>query len=640
MMILDEKIRKEVVEYLTKEIKTALSETEDMRDQQEKWVRQREGRPKHKVKNTPWALASNVCVPMAGITQDAVFAKLKNTFSMKRPFFRVKNENPEEWKDHAKSVEKLIDFYVNSKYHLNMRSANNTILYCSGNEGTMTVKCVWKEESYKYKKIEEDGTESEGERVIHDGLTLVPVPFPDAITRPHFQRLQNAPWFCHRLHYYKHELLQLEDQGVYEDIDAILKFYETQVDERSATRDQRLGIEHAAVEDFELYECYLFWDVDEDGLMEDIVVTLELRSGTTIREEYNELGVRPLTDMKFGIRPYSRYGIGSGWKNEYMQDEVDGHHNMRADTTKLSGLRMLAVSRRSGLRPGKETLFPGKIIVVDNPKDDVQSIQMGEVYPSSLEAEYVAKTYADTWNGVNPPGLGMSDPIAKTRQGPELHQQEISQQGVIFGAQKEQMEESYSELGMIIFFQLMAHKEKVFERDLGRFPQADQERIREVLDSNPKDIPTMLNFYVETTEADQTDEAKQQSLLMLAQLYTMFAKEMAQLGMMISDKRIPPEGKAVLMQLYVGANKMMEKILKSFDEEETSDYVPEYRHYELKLEQMRKAVDRMISMRGGGEHGTYDGRNAEPAGVGGAPRLAGPEEMGVGAGGQRGFEGA
>jgi len=638
MLILDEKTRREVVQYLTEEIEMALAETEGMRKQYEKWIRQREGRPEHEVKNTPWLKASNVAVPAAAINTDGIFAKLKNTFASKKPFFRVRNEYPEKWEEHAESIEKLVGFYTESKYHLNLRSANNTILYCAGNEGTSTVKCVWKEESYKYKKILEDGTEVEGMRVIHDGLTLIPIPFPDAITRPYFQKIQNAPWFAHRMYFYEHELLRLQDQGIYENIDGILSFYQSKLDESQVERDRRLGIEHLKVKDFPLFECYLYWDVDGDGLPEDIVVTLEKDSGITLREEYNELGVRAVIDLKFGIRPYSRYGIGTGWKSEFMQDEIDGHHNMRADTTKLSGLRMLAVSRRSGLRPGKETLFPGKIIVVDNPKDDVQPIQMGEVYPSSLEAEYVSKQYMDTWNGINEPTMGMSDPISKTRQGPMLHAQMLQQQGVIFGAQKEQLEEAFSELGMIIFFQIMAHKEKVYERDLGRFSPEDQIRIKEVLESNPEDIPTMLRFYVETTEADQTEEAKQQSMLMLAQLYTMFAKEMAQLGMMIANPQIPEEGKAVLMQLYVGANKLMEKILKHFDEEDTKDYVPEYRQYEMKLQQMRIAVDQMISMRGG-EYGPFQGRGQGAQGAIGAPGMAGPTPMGAGVGGQRGFEG-
>ena len=639
MLILSEEVRKDVVEYLTEEIDVALQETEGMVAQYDKWIRQREARPEHAVKNTPWPKSSNVAVPAAAINTDGIFAKLKNTFASKKPFFRVRNENPGQWEEHAKSIEKLVGFYTESKYHLNLRSANNTLLYCAGSEGTSTVKCVWKEESYKYKRILDDGTEVEGKRIIHDGLTLVPIPFPDMITRPHFQRIQTAPWLAHRMYYYEHELLQMQDQGIYEGIDDILSFYQSKVEDRVAERDERLGVSHMQVKEFPIYECNLFWDVDGDGLPEDIVVTLEKDSGTTLREEYNELGVRTMVDLKFGIRPYSRHGIGTGWKSEFMQDEIDGHHNMRSDTTKLSGLRMLAVSRRSGLRPGKETLFPGKIIVTDSPKDDVMPIQMGEVYPSSLDAEYVSKQWMDTWNGINAPTMGQSDPIAKTRQGPMLHQQEIQQQGIIFSAQKEQIEEGFSELGSLIFFQLMAHKEKVYERDLGRFPEEDQLRIREVLDSNPQDIPTMLNFYVETTEADQTEEAKQQSMLMLAQLYTMFAKEMAQLGMMIANPQIPQEGKTVLMQLYVGANKLMEKILKHFDEEDTKDYVPEYRHYELKLQMMRTAVDQLIAQRGG-ENGNYQRGNQLSAGGGGAARLARPEAMGAGAGEQRGFEGA
>lgn len=383
MLILSEEERAKVVDYLTSEIDKALAETEEMRDQQQKWVRQREARPEHAVKNTPWPKASNVTVPLAATNTDGVFSKLKNTFAMKRPFFRVKNENPKEWEDHAKSIEKLIDFYANSKYHLNLRAANNTTLYCAGSEGVNTIKCTWREESYKYKRILEDGTELEGERVVHDGLTLIPIPFEDVIARPHFEKIQNAPWIARRVHYYEHEMRQLQDQGIYENVDEVLSFMQARLDDRTVERAERMGVEHMQVEVFDVYECFLYWDVDGDGLMEDIVVTFEKDSGVSLREEYNELGVRDLVDMKFGIRPFSRYGIGAGWKNEFMQDEIDGHHNMRADTTKLSGLRMLAVSRRSGLRPGKETLFPGKIIVVDNPKEDVLPIQMGEVYESS-----------------------------------------------------------------------------------------------------------------------------------------------------------------------------------------------------------------------------------------------------------------
>ena len=117
-------------------------------------------------------------------------------------------------------------------------------------------------------------------------------------------------------------------------------------------------------------------------------------------------------------------GIGICKQSEAFQAEITAQHRQRLDNATLANVRMIKVNKLAGVGPN-EPIFPGKIWLVDN-KDDVETFQLGEVYPSAYQNEFSTLQYHQQRTGINDVLLGMpqqgtpgtaTDVLARVQEG-------------------------------------------------------------------------------------------------------------------------------------------------------------------------------------------------------------------------------
>ena len=619
-------VREKVLADVRDEVQHILSgtETQRMHKKWEKWRRQREARPEMEEKSFPWPGASNVSVPISMTNANGIYALLKASIGARKPLFTIEASN-DELHAHAKSLQKLLQLLVESPYHVNMTKESDDILYDLASLGTQIVKIPWITDRWQYKRRLPDGGMENVTVTRRDSPAVVPIPLEDFICRPFYSDLQRAPLIGHRIFLFEHELRQREAQGIYRGTEDVIEAGGMDnLPEEKITQLEKMGITPDMGRDmklFEIHELYAFEDVDGDGIPEDVILWIDPVSETLLRSEFNELGIRPYVNLSYLKRPGQLYSIGTGWMSESMQEEIDALHNMRIDGTKLSMLQMYVTRRGSGIASG-EMFRPLKNIQADNPKEDFIPIKFPDISYGTVQAELLAKEYADRATGASDAMMGFENRAVGTRATASGTMFLAQQGSKMFKALEESVEYGYGEIARILVFQLVHHREKVESLFLPLLDVEDQDRVRELLELEVNDIPSRFQFAVSATDIDKTEEVRRQNMLTLTQLYTMYGERVFGLLPIIygGDMDVPEPIKEVAAKFFIGATKMMEEIFTAFGEMNAREYLPLIKDLEMmvqSIESMR--LQQLRAARGG--QGAGQGLpevGAEPPGGAGA----------------------
>ena len=601
--ILTEDQEKEIMEYLQTEIRDVEEggERGEFLDRVDKWRRQREAQPEQKVKNYPWQNASNVTVPIAMTNANGIFALLKSMFSRRIPFWSVLVDDP-DLNDQAKALEELLSTLAESSNHMNLRKKNSNILYDLASLGTEFVKIPWtiKRLNFKRENPETGATETVTKKVKNTP-DLIPIRIEDFLTRPYWgSDIQRAPWIAHKIHFMRHELLERENSGIFNNIGIVLDGPSDQMDQNRENSLDRAGTAFNKTGDpsvFDIYEVYFYWDVDGNGIEEDMIAWIDVVSGSFLRVEYNSLGIRPIVRMPYFERPDELYAIGTGWMVENLQDEIDALHNMRIDGTHISMLQMFVSRRGSGLGPNEE-FRPLKHIIVDDPLADFQVVKFPDLGYGTLQAELMTKEYADRVTGSADAMMGFESKSAGTRA-TSSGTQFLAQQGSrIFTAISESVEDAYGEIGQIVVFQIIRNKNLILD-ELDKLVSKEHiEPLKQVLNMNVEDIPTTFKFKVQTTQAEKTEDARRQSILTLFQLYSMGGEKLIQLAGVIFNPQmqLPREAKEAAMKFYIGGTKMLDEIMEFFGEDDRRSYLPYIKNLEFMTQAIENMKDQKLDM--------------------------------------------
>jgi hypothetical protein len=270
---------------------------------------------------------------------------------------------------------------------------------------------------------------------------------------------------------------------------------------------------------------------------------------------------------------------------------------MRVDGSMLSMLQMYVTRRGSTVAP-EEEFRPLKNIQVDNPATDFIPIKFPDIGYTTIQAEMMAKEYADRVTGAADSMMGYESrsTSARTTAAGTMF---LAQQGSkMFSAIKETTEEAYAEMGQLVTYQLLANKERA-KALLDLLPAQNREAAAQVLAMNVEDIPSKFKFRVQTADVEQSKEVMRQAKLTLTQLYTMYGQQVFQILPMVYSPQVPPQIKEVANKFFIGATKLMDDIFTSFGVPEADDYLPYIRDIEMMTSMIEAMKDMKLMNQGG-----------------------------------------
>ena len=614
-----------ITTYLTQELDEVIDKRSKVETKWNRWRRQREQEPEQETKNYPWPNASNVRVPLAAAATNNMTAAMLHKFGAIKPFFEIESTDKTH-KEHAAAMSRMLNFLIESPNHIDLRGKNPTYLDMLNTYGTAFVQVPWKIKKWRYKR---EGTLVE--KVVYDAPDVIPLSIYNVYTRDHWTDIQTMPWIAIKTTYFAHQLTNLQQSGMFENVEAVLQIPKDSLNDSLSEALDKIGVDStpdsSTATEHDIYECYLFWDVDGDGVEEDIKIFFHKESNTIVRAEFNEIGIRDIQRVPFYDRAYSLYGFGMGWMCDNIQEEVDTLHNMRNNSIHLSSMQMTASRKGSDIQ-GFE-FRPLANIELDDPKSDITPFKFPDISGSTFTAEDYMGRYLREVTGAFGANMGQSDMYAKTNA-TASGTMFLAQKGDnLFNAISKNIEKGYGELGRMILFQLVANKERAFKSIIPLASAEDQAYLQEILSMELTDIPTVFKFKIKTTDVIQTEESKRQLIMTKTQLYNMYVQQALQLyGQMVAAQQQMPQLLEPTMKLLSGYNKIMEDALTLLGEENVEDLVMYTKDIAFLSKQIEMMKDQQLNQ------ATAQGGMNESAN---SNMVAGPEsEQPVGSSGQFG----
>ena len=623
-VISDKDELQEVVQGLCEDYGEAKSARAEKERTWAKWRRQLEARPSQRTKDTPYPNASNVVPPLSQIVGQALYGHLKEMYDKVDPPWYVKplREGDRELIEEAEVITKHFNIISKSRLDLNFSEFKRDFFNEVAVMGTCFVKVPWTTKDWHFKTYT-DSIETEVNALMHDGPEVLAIPIEDIVYPENWKDIQKMPWIAHDVPKALYELQDLAQAGIYDQdaVDLIVKHAEygsTTV--RQENEDEIRGARPARDDELTLTEFYFYYDADKDGRHEDLIFTIHVPTGTVLRQGYNVFGYRMLAAGTFIDRTFMLEGRGSGQTTEFLQDEVEGIHNVRNDNMKFANMRLVA-AKRGSIREN-EKFYPGKIFLTDNPKEDIVPIQLGEVYPSSLQAENTTMNYAREASGMSSIMGGFADPTLGSRDTAKGQGMRLSRGQGLFASIAEGMNEVFGKIGMMIFFQLVHNKGRVIanERKSMRMTEKEIDVLEKVLSRPLEDVPLKMAFNIRTSDIDQTFEAKRQNMLSLTQLFSQYAMQTTPLAMQLFGpegqkiQQVAPDAYAHMLSIYTGSTRMMSEVFKFFGEEDPTRYVPDIRKYEMLQDMIRNMTTQLVESSGQMQQ-QGQGQGPEPIGT-------------------------
>ena len=361
---------------------------------------------------------SSFHIPLTFAQMKAIKAKLMRSLFQLNPPFHVRPTEKTDT-DRVETIRILMDYtlkrYINN-YEGIFKEAGNWVQDMIV-EGFGIAKIRWERTTRKYVDVVEtqivdqvpitveDGsqqympvartetTEVEKEDVVFDGPIFETISLDDFFMPKSGVNLDDADVLIHRLWMSSSELRQKSDSKFFSSA-AVKKVLKQDKEgdisrgndgsrELELIKDRMEGIDavYAATNrpKHEILEWYGKYDIDKDGIDEDVVFWIHKATGEVLRWTYLDRifksGKRPFFKADFLAKPRNLYSMGLVELMYPLNVELDAMHNLRIDTGKF--LIPFGVYRAaSGLKPDKIKIQPGTLMPVDDVNNDIKFIDM------------------------------------------------------------------------------------------------------------------------------------------------------------------------------------------------------------------------------------------------------------------------
>ena len=559
-----------LIDYLDFELQLAEGDRQGLIDRIDEEVRLYEAVPEVKVKMVPWENASNLVVPIIGAMVDTIYPRVYSTVFGVKPIFTLE-ERLAEWAKHAKDVQELLE--IIQEVHLDLPKVAQSWFLEAILHGTSVVKLVWDDVRTSMKKYGDDGSiEKVDEEVKKFGPGLYRVPLGDFYLPMWAQSIADAPWVAHRIRTYWGRLKALEDSGVYKDIDLIEHRIETTSTDHERTREQLDDATPQHQEEYEIFECWLDYDYDNDGVDERLLITYHMHTQTIIRAHFNPYWHRrkPFREFEFWPRHDRWGGIGIARMVAPIQDEVSTLHNQGIDNRTAGNTRMWEVVSGSTADQSFNGTAPGRKIKVDRLGEEINPLEFASKADGFSDAEDIALRYAQQRTGVSDFLSGTDSGQGGGRETATTTMVKLQEARTRFNWTMDSARAAMADIAQMTVSLLQQFGDDMnFESLLGDEAAA---RVREFLALPEDEVREHGKISVTASSASMNKEAEKQNLIALQQLndsHTLtYEMPFVQI---ILNPQAPPELKDYAMEKIQGSRVLSARIFQTFDAKNTDE---------------------------------------------------------------------
>lgn len=538
-------------EYLSTEVEQALSARHPQEEMWREVKRQYAGIPRNPYRNTPVPNAPNIEVPLGAIATDAQYASITDTLYSGSPVLTAR-ELDEQWTENAKAAQRWVNYCAEHEFGLREATDHSFFDTCQLGTGAFYIPFV------------EDVYRTSTYKVRRRGPRILPVA-PENVLLPGGARgnIELERWVALRFWYHPDEMrLRAKLRGW--DMEAALPI--ASIDWVRQRHEHLAGTDSGPAwkEMYEVLEFYAHFDYHNDGEALDLLVTWDRSSRKLLDLQYNPYDTRPIELMRYQLRPHLAYGLGIMEMMRPMQDEATEIHNHRLVNMMIANARVWIAL--NGTVPETMEIWPNKVIEVGN-IDGLKPFQMGDIYPSSLQAEIAVTALAERRVGTDNSGAG-GRPAMGTRTPGITALSNMQAQNRRFTPAFDQMR-----LGACAAVRqgLLRQRERLLAGD-----RQVEEHIAEVIgDADAQLVVELLRqphferfVQVEFTAVSPSvnREADRQNAIMIGQMFKGYYSESMQLLVAALNPQAPPQMVELAKQTVEKSTELMDRLARTFEQ--------------------------------------------------------------------------
>lgn len=548
-----------------------------------KWRKLYLGIPGEASRNFPFPNAANTVVQVIGETTDTMVARVMGLIFATHPLWAFQsyvkastNDERKQKEERRRVLEDFMEIVGIEPDELDLQFVEALWFTDAAKLGTAFVK-IGLEDVTEAVITGYDEAKTKGEDVsIRSGPRVTKLRHEDVLTDPKAATLDASNFTAVRRSLTRFDLEDRAFREIY-DKKAVEKILGEP--DRSTPREgerqelQEQGIAASVRQDvtatWEVFECYFpFW---HQGRKFRFIYSYHKRSKTVLRKVFNFLPKNelPIKRAKLGYRTDGMYGHGYAELLETYQEELSTTHNQRLDNATVANIRALRVSPRARSLDANVELYPSALIVGE--KDDIEAIQVGDVYPSTFKNEEMTLGLVARRAGITPAVSGggtggmQKRPAVYSAQGTLAVMQENNS---VVGFATSEFRHAHVILGSALTAIYGKFGTDGREQMFGLDAKTLTEALKEFSENRMR-IP------IRASTGSLNREVDKQTGHLIAGLMQRYYTSVGQLMQAISNPMAPPEAKKFFTKVILSTEMLHKRILKDFGYEQPDIYVPE-----------------------------------------------------------------
>lgn len=583
-------------------------------------------KPSQKVKTFPWPGASNFVVPLIPIAGDAIKARLVNDILAPKPFWTVRTIPGSQFEDFAIPWQNFLEWAVGND--LGIEDVIDAVLDQTVYLGKCPMKIHWEQDIRKVQGYDPvNGKITSTVRTFADNPLIEPILLENWLEPWGIGDPLRKEWLTQRTFYRCGELKQLRKQGVlpydrdYEQFVTIPvpgEFEAYTAERKRAWFDVRI---------VPVYETSIYFDIDEDGYEESLIVKWCLDHAVKpLSVKYNFFwhGKRPFRCCYYARASDDRSAAeGVAHQLFDLQAALSTFVNQRTDNITIANTKVW-FAKRNVFKKG-EQVYPGMVKVTSDPKNDAIPVDMGTVSPQMFQHESVLRDYAERRSKISDPQLGREFNNPRVAATTTLS---ILQEGnKWFDMVVRSIRAEFAEIGVMVsqLYQQFGPR-AMPEEAVGA---EDAMYVRAVLNAGPSDVERFFQLHVNPSSLRNNRETMRQTLQQAEQVTQQYYANVIQVSMQVlPNPQVPQELKDLVIAIAQSSYRMTLETLRLMEITNADDIfldptpmMEALRDGTVEPDTQRAVMDAMAARRGlemGGGQGVGGTNGVTPAPVGGA----------------------
>lgn len=549
--------------WLREEVDRAKSARGQLEQQWEENLRQYEGVAKRRTRNVPIENASNLEITLGAIASDAIYAQMLNLIFNVNPMVTVR-ETGEEGRltTHMKGLQRFTDLVTKK---MGLRAAVENMLLDDIKLGTGVLYTRWAK-TRKKTVVDE---------VLRQGPMARAVPVEDFfVPGGAFSDLQEERWCAMRQWLTRHQLnLRVRDLGW--DVDGVqptgnvdrIRQIRERIGRTNGFAQRKAGGDEAGGELYEIFDVYCLYDVDGDGIDEDLLVTFDYGTKKVVKLMYNPYERRPFEVARYQLREFLFYGLSVVEMLRPFQEGASNLYNHWVDNSLLANSRFW-IGRHGAVPNNQLRIWPNRFLPVQNPREDLHAVPMADTFPSAPAALQQTVSFAEKRVGINDLTAPRPSAVLGSRT-----------PGITALSMLQKANERFGPAFDGARLAIAASVKQALYRYQERILAGDAVVLGEIEDMLGEEMATLVvevlgdkrfddTMAVELTSssASVNKETERQNWLLLFQQVVGLGEKIIGLTQLIESPQVGQVTKNVAQQLVGIANELLDRTLRTFDQ--------------------------------------------------------------------------